>query len=75
MKPILIIRTGRAPDPIRARHGDFPHWFRLSAARRFATFVDVFNLLNANPEQNTAGRPARFFDRSTLSRRGLCASE
>lgn len=29
MKPILIIRTGHAPDAIRARHGDFPHWFRL----------------------------------------------
>ncbi len=28
-KPILIIRTGHAPDPIRARFGDFPHWFRL----------------------------------------------
>ena len=28
-KPLLIIRTGRAPDPIRARHGDFPQWFRL----------------------------------------------
>jgi len=31
MKPVLIIRTGRAPDAIRARHGDFPHWFRLGA--------------------------------------------
>lgn len=31
MKPVLIIRTGRAPDSIRARHGDFPHWFRLGA--------------------------------------------
>lgn len=31
MKPILIIRTGRAPDAIRARHGDFAHWFRLAA--------------------------------------------
>jgi GMP synthase (glutamine-hydrolysing) len=31
MKPVLIIRTGQAPDNIRARHGDFPHWFRLSA--------------------------------------------
>lgn len=31
MKPVLIIRTGRAPDAIRARHGDFAHWFRLSA--------------------------------------------
>jgi len=30
MKPILIIRTGRAPDAIRARHGDFPLWFRLA---------------------------------------------
>ena len=29
MKPVLIIRTGRAPASIRARHGDFPHWFRL----------------------------------------------
>lgn len=34
MKPVLIIRTGRAPDPIRARHGDFPHWFRLGAGLR-----------------------------------------
>ncbi|MBQ4855072.1 glutamine amidotransferase [Rhodanobacter sp. B2A1Ga4] len=31
MKSVLIIRTGRAPDRIRARHGDFPHWFRLGA--------------------------------------------
>lgn len=31
MNPVLIIRTGRAPDVIRARHGDFPHWFRLGA--------------------------------------------
>lgn len=31
MKPVLIIRTGRAPDAIRARYGDFPHWFRLGA--------------------------------------------
>jgi GMP synthase (glutamine-hydrolysing) len=31
MKPVLIIRTGRAPDNIRGRHGDFPHWFRLGA--------------------------------------------
>lgn len=31
MKPVLIIRTGRAPTDIRARHGDFPHWFRLCA--------------------------------------------
>jgi len=31
MKPILIIRTGRAPDRIRARHGDFPRWFQRAA--------------------------------------------
>jgi GMP synthase (glutamine-hydrolysing) len=29
MKPLLIIRTGRAPEVISARHGDFPRWFRL----------------------------------------------
>ncbi|WP_049620713.1 glutamine amidotransferase [Frateuria defendens] len=45
MKPVLIISTGRAPDNIRARHGDFPHWFRLGAQllpRRIAV-VDVAN--------------------------------
>lgn len=31
MRQVLIIRTGRAPEPIRARYGDFPHWFRLGA--------------------------------------------
>jgi GMP synthase (glutamine-hydrolysing) len=43
MKPVLIIRTGRAPDPIRARHGDFPHWFRLGAGlhTRQLHIVDV----------------------------------
>lgn len=43
MKPILVIRAGRAPDSIRARHGDFPHWFRLSAALdpRRVQVVDV----------------------------------
>ncbi|MEX1829721.1 glutamine amidotransferase [Luteibacter sp. CQ10] len=29
MKPVLIVRTGRAPDVISARHGDFPRWFQL----------------------------------------------
>lgn len=31
MKPILIIRTGRAPAGIRGRFGDFPQWFRVAA--------------------------------------------
>ncbi|MCE5233730.1 MAG: glutamine amidotransferase [Mizugakiibacter sp.] len=30
MKPLLIVQTGSAPDSIRARLGDFPHWFRLA---------------------------------------------
>lgn len=29
MKPLLIIKTGQAPERIRARHGGFEHWFRL----------------------------------------------
>ncbi len=43
MKPVLIIRAGRAPDAIRARHGDFPHWFRLVAGlhRDQVQLVDV----------------------------------
>ncbi|WP_426687336.1 glutamine amidotransferase [Rhodanobacter ginsengiterrae] len=45
MKPVLIVRTGRAPDAIRARHGDFPHWFRLGADLRPQQLrvVDVAN--------------------------------
>lgn len=34
MKPVLIIRTGRAPDTISQRHGDFPRWFRLGLRLR-----------------------------------------
>lgn len=45
MKPVLIIRTGRAPDTIRARHGDFPHWFRLATRLPLSRLlvVDVAN--------------------------------
>jgi GMP synthase (glutamine-hydrolysing) len=45
MKPVLIIRTGRAPDAIRARHGDFPHWFRLGTrlSPQRLRIVDVAN--------------------------------
>lgn len=44
MKPILIIRTGEAPAEIRARHGDFPHWFRRGFGLRAEQIrvVDVF---------------------------------
>lgn len=34
MKPLLIVRTGRAPDVINARHGDFPRWFQLGLRLR-----------------------------------------
>lgn len=29
MKPLLIVQAGHAPDSLRARFGDFDHWFRL----------------------------------------------
>lgn len=38
MKPVLIIQTGRAPQPIRGRHGDFPHWFRVSTRLHHTRF-------------------------------------
>ncbi|HEY8682897.1 MAG TPA: glutamine amidotransferase [Rhodanobacter sp.] len=43
MKPVLIIQTGRAPDNIRGRHGDFPHWFRICTGLRLQQLhvVDV----------------------------------
>lgn len=57
MKPILIIRTGRAPDAIRARHGDFPHWFRLCAALspRRLKIVDVAAGEALPPPKEVAG--------------------
>ncbi|HET8897776.1 MAG TPA: glutamine amidotransferase [Rhodanobacteraceae bacterium] len=30
MLPLLILLTGHAPSAIRARHGDFDHWFRCA---------------------------------------------
>ncbi|SHM36749.1 glutamine amidotransferase [Rhodanobacter sp. OK091] len=57
MKPVLIIRTGRAPDTIRARHGDFPHWFRLGAGlhARQLLIVDVAAGEVLPPPQEIAG--------------------
>lgn len=42
-KPVLIIRTGCAPEAIRSRHGDFAHWLRLAAGLPLAQLriVDV----------------------------------
>lgn len=57
MKPILIIRTGRAPDNIRARHGDFPHWLRLGAqlAPQRLRVVDVERGESLPPASEVAG--------------------
>lgn len=57
MKPVLIIRTGRAPNAIRARHGDFPHWFRLGAGihARQLRIVDVAAGEALPPPQEVAG--------------------
>lgn len=76
MKPVLIIRTGRAPDPIRARHGDFPHWFRLGAGLhpRQLQVVDVAagEALPAPPEVAGAiitGSAAMVTERAAWSER------
>ena len=57
MKPVLIIRAGRAPDAIRARHGDFPHWFRVVAGlpRERVQIVDVAAGEALPPAQSVAG--------------------
>lgn len=57
MKPVLIIRTGRAPDPIRARYGDFPHWFRLGAqlAPERVKIIDVAAGEALPPPREVAG--------------------
>ncbi len=57
MKPILIIQTGRAPDAIRARHGDFPHWFRLGTGLRLQQLqlVDVAAGGALPPPRDVAG--------------------
>jgi GMP synthase (glutamine-hydrolysing) len=43
MKPLLIVRTGRAPDVISARHGDFPRWFQLGLRLR-ATHLRIIDV-------------------------------
>jgi GMP synthase (glutamine-hydrolysing) len=57
MKPLLIIRTGRAPDVIRARHGDFPLWFRLGLGvdHDHLRLIDVENGEVLPPPGNYAG--------------------
>lgn len=57
MKSILIIRTGRAPETIRARHGDFPHWFRLGAGLlpQQLRIVDVAAGESLPPPRDVAG--------------------
>jgi GMP synthase (glutamine-hydrolysing) len=57
MKPVLIIRTGRAPDNIRGRHGDFPHWFRICARLlpEQLQIVDVAAGESLPPPQDVAG--------------------
>jgi len=42
MKRILIVKTGSAPEAVRATHGDFTDWFaELLAGRALATVVDA----------------------------------
>ncbi|TAL74139.1 MAG: glutamine amidotransferase [Rhodanobacter sp.] len=57
MKPILIIRTGRAPAHIRGRFGDFPQWFRVAArlASTRTRSVDVESGETLPPPQDIAG--------------------
>jgi len=56
MKPVLIVLTGRAPHNIRARHGDFSHWFQVGAklARPVLT-VDVVAGEPLPPPRTVAG--------------------
>ena len=56
MKPVLIVLTGHAPDNIRARHGDFPHWFRIGAKlARPLLVVDVAAGESLPPARSVAG--------------------
>jgi GMP synthase (glutamine-hydrolysing) len=38
---VLIVRTGSAPDPVRAVHGDFEAWFAALLAPARATIADA----------------------------------
>jgi GMP synthase (glutamine-hydrolysing) len=57
LKPVLIIQTGQAPAPIRGRHGDFPHWFRLGSGlqQRQLLIVDVAAGAPLPPPQAISG--------------------
>lgn len=56
MKPVLIILTGRAPNNIRARYGDFHDWFRVGAKLpQPLQVVDVAAGESLPPPQAVAG--------------------
>lgn len=76
IQPMLIIQTGRAIAPVRARLGDFPHWFRV-AMRLPAAAVEVRDVKNGDllPDPDTVtcalitGSGAMVSDREDWSER------
>ncbi|MBU6247957.1 MAG: glutamine amidotransferase [Xanthomonadaceae bacterium] len=56
-REVLIVRTGEAPSSIRARHGDFPHWFRVATGLRAGAIrvVDVARGENLPAPRDVAG--------------------
>ncbi len=76
MHPLLLIQTGDAPEPIRARHGGFADWFRaamrVDSAQMRVVRVDAGEALPAPREVAGAvitGSAAMVTDRAGWSER------
>lgn len=69
MKPVLIVQTGAAPAELRARMGDFPHWFRVAMALR-ATQVRTVRV-----DHEQALPPPRMLAAAVITGSGAMVSE
>ena len=69
MKPVLIVQTGAAPAELRARMGDFPHWFRVAMALRPARVRTV------RVDHEQALPPPRMLAAAVITGSGAMVSE
>lgn len=69
MKPVLIVQTGAAPAELRARMGDFPHWFRVAMALRSAQVRTV------RVDHEQALPPPRMLAAAVITGSGAMVSE
>ncbi|MDE1958124.1 MAG: glutamine amidotransferase [Xanthomonadaceae bacterium] len=69
MRPVLIVQTGEAPAELRARMGDFPHWFRVAMGLKSARVRTV------RVDHEQALPPPRMLAAAVITGSGAMVSE